>query len=155
MSVPVAAWLGERLANPHRHKYYLGSKDRKMSQPSTADSTGPNDFRYDSHHNPKHLHFQADPCKSGAQQQPSCLQVSKCKTCQMQMAFCGPCWVVLLHETKIQVFACPGKERQNTYPWVDANEDLLMPEEELYDFATQQLAGMSTQFNGMHAKLSN
>lgn len=30
VSVPVAAWLGQCLANPFRHKYYLGSKDRKF-----------------------------------------------------------------------------------------------------------------------------
>ena len=31
VSVPVAKWLGERLAEPHRYKYYLGAKDRRMA----------------------------------------------------------------------------------------------------------------------------
>lgn len=31
VSVPVAKWLGERLAEPHRFKYYLGAKDRRMA----------------------------------------------------------------------------------------------------------------------------
>lgn len=30
VSVPVARWLGARLAQPHRHKYFLGAKDRRM-----------------------------------------------------------------------------------------------------------------------------
>ncbi|KAK9917248.1 hypothetical protein WJX75_002338 [Coccomyxa subellipsoidea] len=30
VSVPVAGWIGERLADPHRHKYMIGSKDRKF-----------------------------------------------------------------------------------------------------------------------------
>lgn len=30
VSVPVAGWIGERLAHPHRHKYMIGSKDRKF-----------------------------------------------------------------------------------------------------------------------------
>ena len=30
VSVPVARWLGERLAQPHRLKYILGAKDRCM-----------------------------------------------------------------------------------------------------------------------------
>ncbi|BDA42016.1 probable BsuMI modification methylase subunit YdiP at N-terminal half [Coccomyxa sp. Obi] len=30
VSVPVAAWLGERLAEPHRSKYYPGPKDRNL-----------------------------------------------------------------------------------------------------------------------------
>ena len=30
VSVPVARWLGERLAAPHSAKYWLGPRDRKM-----------------------------------------------------------------------------------------------------------------------------
>ena len=30
VSVSVARWLGARLAQPHRHKYFLGAKDRRM-----------------------------------------------------------------------------------------------------------------------------
>ncbi|CAL8466241.1 g5777 [Coccomyxa elongata] len=46
VSVPVAAWLGERLANPHTHKYVLGPRDRRFAaadHQGTAFSCGEGD----------------------------------------------------------------------------------------------------------------
>ncbi|KAK9845815.1 hypothetical protein WJX81_003168 [Elliptochloris bilobata] len=39
VSVPVAAWLGERFMEPHRHKYYPGARDRRM--PPEAGAAAP------------------------------------------------------------------------------------------------------------------
>ncbi len=36
VSVSVARWLGARLAQPHRHKYFLGAKDRRMLHETRA-----------------------------------------------------------------------------------------------------------------------
>lgn len=33
VSVPVARWLGERLREPHRHKYVTGPRDFKLATP--------------------------------------------------------------------------------------------------------------------------
>ena len=38
VSVAVARWIGERAAQPHRHKYILSAKDRCMD-PGAAPST--------------------------------------------------------------------------------------------------------------------
>ncbi|BDA51428.1 probable BsuMI modification methylase subunit YdiP at N-terminal half [Coccomyxa sp. Obi] len=40
VSVPVAAWLGERLASPHTHKYVLGPRDRRFATSNAADHQG-------------------------------------------------------------------------------------------------------------------
>ena len=36
VSVPVARWLGQRLANPYQHKYITGARDKKMTQQKPA-----------------------------------------------------------------------------------------------------------------------
>ena len=46
VTVPVAKWLGEQLANPYRHKYCTGARDRRMDSvpnPSPNPTTGPPD----------------------------------------------------------------------------------------------------------------
>ena len=65
MSVPVAAWLGERLANPHTHKYVLGTRDRRFATTPAADRQGALALHGTSSYSSAKVNRHA-PCSSGA-----------------------------------------------------------------------------------------